>query len=258
MARTTKGNTERLEIWQWNCHRFRKQQSTFRQYKQTTLVRPDIVALQETCYSHSLTGYDIFLSQTEGKATTLVSKTITAIQHPALDTDIEHVLTEIISHRRGKGSMFILNVYSPSRQRNPDFEPLIKAASKLAKKNGLVVLGDFNAQHKSWGYVKETSKRKNLTQVSAHAGLESITNFMKPTRMGNSVSRDTCPDLTFVKYTHDVYWENAEENLGSSHFILWMSVATAKVRRKLGQVKITNWNAFRQDCIVKSIQAIAE
>ncbi|KAH7984673.1 hypothetical protein HPB52_023502 [Rhipicephalus sanguineus] len=37
-----------------------------------------------------------------------------------------------------------------------------------------------------------------------------------------------------------------------------MSVATAKVRRRLGQVKITNWNAFRQDFEEEPIQTIAE
>ncbi|KAH7939411.1 hypothetical protein HPB52_012229 [Rhipicephalus sanguineus] len=49
-----------------------------------------------------LTGYAAYLSQTEGKATTLVFKAITAIQHPALDTDIEHVLTEVIPHERAE------------------------------------------------------------------------------------------------------------------------------------------------------------
>ncbi|KAH7978880.1 hypothetical protein HPB49_007225 [Dermacentor silvarum] len=129
---------------------------------QVIVVRPDIVALQETGHSRSLTGYHAYSSPTGGKAATLVAKAMTVIQHPTLDADNKHVLTDVVPHKRGKGSVSVRNVYSLPRYKNPDFELLIKGASKAAN-NSLVILTD-SAQHKSWEYVKETSKGNNMAQ----------------------------------------------------------------------------------------------
>ncbi|KAH6925197.1 hypothetical protein HPB50_001565 [Hyalomma asiaticum] len=65
-------------------------------------------------------------------------------------------------------------------------------------------------------------------------------------RTGNSVSADTCPDLTFSLNVRDGHWKNLEENLGSDHFIISFSTSTPKLKRDLGSASMTDWQAYRR------------
>ncbi|KAG0424935.1 hypothetical protein HPB47_027860 [Ixodes persulcatus] len=68
-----------------------------------------------------------------------------------------------------------------------------------------------------------------------------------PTRMGNSVSRDTCPDLTLVRTQTSCSWSNLDETLGSEHYILETEVCDGGRRtRKLRPARLTNWDQLRQ------------
>ncbi|XP_070385444.1 uncharacterized protein [Dermacentor albipictus] len=76
-------------------------------------------------------------------------------------------------------------------------------------------------------------------------GLNLITSALYPTRMGNSVSRDTTPDLTLVLNTEGATWQNTGDDLGSDHYIVEMSIAIAlkPLRKRI----YTDWDAkFRQ------------
>ncbi|XP_072144467.1 uncharacterized protein [Dermacentor andersoni] len=146
------------------------------------------------------------------------------------------------------GSIFIVNTYSPPKQKKAKFQELFQGASKLAKGNTLVVLGDFNARDKSWGYKNFNVKGKTLAEAAENAGYILLTDPETPTRVGNSVCTDTCPDLTFIKGPWQAQWENLMENLGSDHYILKTQVTSDRLKRQLGKVKITDWNAFRKAC----------
>lgn len=65
-----------------------------------------------------------------------------------------------------------------------------------------------------------------------------------PTRMGNSVNRDTCPDLPFIKNIRNAQWGNTEENLGSDHYIIKISFFRKPSKKKVGIAKLTDWNKF--------------
>ncbi|KAH8041834.1 hypothetical protein HPB51_018628 [Rhipicephalus microplus] len=60
--------------------------------------------------------------------------------------------------------------------------------------------GQQSCSHKKaqTGYATETPKGRRLTQVLAIHRMTLLTEPDQPTRLGNSVSRDTCPDLTIV------------------------------------------------------------
>ncbi|KAH6944243.1 hypothetical protein HPB50_002373 [Hyalomma asiaticum] len=58
--------------------------------------------------------------------------------------------------------------------------------------------GDFNAPEKQWGYGYSTFKVRQLAQDTLHLNLTLITDPTNPTRTGNSTTRDTTTDLTFV------------------------------------------------------------
>lgn len=173
--------------------------------------KPDVIALQETGVIAKLSGYVTYVQPAvTGKPpiATLVRRNIPVIQH---NTDIEtadHILLEMIGRQyKGiKNSIFVLNVYSSPRHQHK-FTKLFKAAIKISKKNPLLIIGDFNAPHAAWGYDKETRKGRNLWEDIHQLDLTLITDLTYPTRIGNSVSRDTTPDLSPVKNARNTYWK---------------------------------------------------
>lgn len=251
MGSTTASQQKRLEIWQWNCRGYRRKRSLLQQYINTQLEPPDVIALQEPGVSPTLSGYEAYDSPTEGKAAILVSKALTVIAHDVIpDTHIEHVIVEIVLRRRkktSKHSLFILNAYSPPRQRHTDFYTLIRGACTLAKGKDLILLGDFNAQDTSWGYRNSDHKGKQIAAAVDTYRLELLTDPTTPTRIGNSVCRDTCPDLTFIRGSSTYTWENLMETLGSDHYIIRTQLTEDALRRPIGKAKITDWDAFRCD-----------
>ncbi|KAH7980549.1 hypothetical protein HPB49_017136 [Dermacentor silvarum] len=67
-----------------------------------------------------------------------------------------------------------------------------------------------------------------------------------PTRIGNSVSRDTCPDLSLIKGARNYEWHNTQETLGSAHCILKIGLDYNKHRKPRGQARLTDWSLFRK------------
>ncbi|KAM7313879.1 uncharacterized protein ISCGN_003666 [Ixodes scapularis] len=141
----------------------------------------------------------------------------------------------------------MLNVYSPPRYVVQDFRSLFREASTIVGGNALVLVGDFNARHTSWGYQEDSKKGKQLAAAIDNERLEIINDLLRPTRTGNSINRDTNPDLTKIKNLdqHKVTWKNTEETIGSDHAIIEISVEASTNRRKIGASKMTNWNKFR-------------
>ncbi|KAH7972659.1 hypothetical protein HPB52_014793 [Rhipicephalus sanguineus] len=62
-----------------------------------------------------------------------------------------------------------------------------------------------------------------------------------------NVSRNTSPDLTFVKGLKHYEWSCMDENLGSDHFIVETIIPHHKSTTKIGKAKITDWQPFRKD-----------
>ncbi|KAH6938306.1 hypothetical protein HPB50_008440 [Hyalomma asiaticum] len=237
---------ETLEIWQWNCRGIRRKQALLKQHISSCGALPDIIALQETGCSPALAGYSVYEGIGQSKVATLVHKAVTAIRHDIDATDIDHVFIEIITQKRSQESIFLLNIYSPPSQRKANFNYLLGKAQQAAGRKGIVILGDFNAWHKSWGYLKETQKGKDLAREADRRKLSLITDPTRPTRVGNSISRDSCPDLAFVRGVREARWENEGETLGSDHCILRIQIETLPIRKRQGQARLTDWEAYRK------------
>ncbi|KAH8025951.1 hypothetical protein HPB51_014284 [Rhipicephalus microplus] len=77
-------------------------------------------------------------------------------------------------------------------------------------------------------------------------GLTLHTGPAYPTRVGNSVTRDTCPDLTLTKNIQYADWVNTEETLGSDHCILNTTIHTYPLARPYGEAKLPDYTKFRQ------------
>ncbi|XP_075539203.1 uncharacterized protein LOC142573872 [Dermacentor variabilis] len=117
-------------------------------------------------------------------------------------------------------------------------------AVALSKAAPIVIAGDFNAPHTASVYPRQSTKGNLLVQAVADCSLELITDSQQPTLTGTSVVRDTTPDLAFVRNASGAGWQNLQENLGSDHFIveITLTISTAPTR----EFKVTDWDAFRK------------
>lgn len=78
--------------------------------------------------------------------------------------------------------------------------------------------------------------------------------------MGNSVTRDMTPDLTFVRNLgtgNSIKWSNLGQDLGSDHIITAIQIAAGPSKPRGVSCKITNWEKFRQ-CPQKEGSAIRD
>ncbi|XP_070390919.1 uncharacterized protein [Dermacentor albipictus] len=138
-----------------------------------------------------------------------------------------------------------LNVYSNPSQRKQRFKTLLRTASTAAGRNTLIACGDFNAMNPARGY-KYTAKGRDLYQDATELDFTLITDPTNLTRIGNSVLRETTPDLTFVKndIRGAITWRNTGTDLGSDHTIVEIGIpehndTSIKTHRRI------EWDAFR-------------
>lgn len=191
-------------------------------------------------------GYETYMAKTDTRVAVLVSRRLTAIDRTLDGSEIDHVFIEILPADRKARSVFVLNIYSPPKKCGENFDYLIRSALKEAKNNTLLVLGDFNAMHPTWGYNLTSKKGNTIHSLIQKHALTLLTDPDFPTRVGNSVSRDTCPDLTMIKNHEKATWRNMEETLGSDHHILEVTISLKHTRERISQILLTDWAAFRK------------
>lgn len=92
----------------------------------------------------------------------------------------------------------MINIYSPPRAHKDVFGPLFLKAQQLAQGQPLLILGDFNAHHRAWGYHYYSAKGRRLWDDWHTHQLTLITDVSYPTRLGTGLHRDTTPDLAFT------------------------------------------------------------
>lgn len=116
----------------------------------------------------------------------MVRNKLTFIQHEIHmpSNNIEHLMVEVAGKGRCSKGTFILNAYSSPKQHKQRFRAFLTKATRLAGNNPLLVAGDFNAPHQTWGYGHSTLKGKDLWEESNELGLELITDPAYPTRRG--------------------------------------------------------------------------
>lgn len=249
----TRPKPEPLRIWQWNCRSYRHKKGALLQYIATHSNSPDVVALQEVRCDPTLPGYSPYSNfRTDDQAplvTTLVDKRIAVIDHsPSSPQNTPHVLLEIIPNSSTQTSVYVLNIYSAPQARQDSFDHLFNNTLSLAKRtrSPVLIVGDFNAAHPSWGYMTENPKGRKLALTIARCHLTLLTDPGQPTRLGNSVTRDTCPDLTLTHGFSNHQWSNLGETLGSDHCILFTEIADFGAKVSTRSVAITDWVAFRK------------
>lgn len=249
MANRRPNSNETLEIWQWNCRTLHNKIAALSHFMQTAPIQPDIICIQELGNKiHTLLGYVYHTHPDHPKIATLVRKDIAVSVSYMSQTNIQHQILTIWPCKRSKSKTIIINIYSPPRERSANFKDLFWHAKSLARnQDKILILGDFNSPHTDWGYPRDSPKGRNLVEAMEDHNMRLVTILDSPTRTGNSVTRDTFPDLTFANTLDRISWTNLEENLGSDHSIISISVNSPKIRRPRGQATITDWKAYRQN-----------
>ncbi|KAH6933656.1 hypothetical protein HPB50_017421 [Hyalomma asiaticum] len=94
-----------------------------------------------------------------------------------------------------------------------------------------------------WAHGRSTVKGTGLANRASEVGLKLITDPRFPTRRGDSVKRDTTPDLVFLRDAVGE-WGNLQEDLGSDHYLLETLIEvrpTPPFRHKY-----VDWDLFRR------------
>ncbi|KAG0436899.1 hypothetical protein HPB47_017709 [Ixodes persulcatus] len=216
-------------IWQWNCRGFAGKKAVLQQHIRHAARKPDVILLQETLTdAPTLMGYREHVCTIEGRGLcTLVRKGLTFVDHELGGVQVEHSFVELIPTKHRKQSIFVLNVYSNPSNRRQRFRALLQKALKTAG----------------------TAKGRNLTQDTHELDFALITDPAHPTRLGNSATRDTTPDLTFVRNagTANVTWSNTTVDLGSDHAIIEIHVPTPdRMQGSKRTFTWTDWEDFRK------------
>lgn len=222
------GQTGNIIIWQWNCASFLRRKAALLQLIKSQASMPHVLLLQETLSDNvNLSGYRSVSQKGEnGRGiATFVKKDISFQEHEVkiCNSDkrsgLEAQLIEIIPNGKIRRNIFILNLYSSPSAYKHNLRSLLNRVVTTARSHPLIVAGDFNAPHPAWGYVARTKKGANLVAASTDLNLTLISDPRFPTRLGNSVARDTTPDLSFTRNA-EAKWSNLQENLGSDHYII--------------------------------------
>ncbi|KAH7941422.1 hypothetical protein HPB49_013671 [Dermacentor silvarum] len=137
-------------------------------------------------------------------------------------------------------------MYSPPKDKSIPFVTLLGKTCREAGKSQMVVLGDLNAAHMAWGYDRNSRKGLTIMNAANRYELSLVTDSEQPTRIGNSISRNTTPDLCFVKNADGARWSNTELNLGSDHYMLTIDIPAKRYPKKRKFVtKHTKCDLFR-------------
>lgn len=218
-------DSNNIKIWQWNCASFRRRKAPLQQLIRSAKVKPHVILLQETLAKEdiSLPGYNsetLIIPGGRGIAT-LVRKDTSYETHelPKYKVGLEAQMIELILKNKKAANVFIANVYSSPADRKRDFKTLLARISNKADTAPLVVAGDFNAPNKEWGYGHQSVKGTNLATSASELKFALITDANFPTRTGTSTTRDTTPDLTFLRGIEGS-WDNLQDNFRSDHYIM--------------------------------------
>ncbi|XP_040074000.1 uncharacterized protein LOC115313370 [Ixodes scapularis] len=246
-----------LMIWQWNCRSYRGRQNSLSLF--ANVHSPAVIALQETGTDQiTLRGYTTFITDPASRTATLVQTTQTAQAH-TLPTTLDYVFVELIPKKKTQASLFILNIYSPPSSPLNEIDRLFKTVRQRTKGHGLVIIGDFNAHHTIWGCHRDNKKGRQLHEAIRQNNLHFCNTPDTPTRMGNSVSRDTTPDLTLTYGLKDPTWECLTETLGSDHYIIQLQLPHHEAAaQRIGTARLTDWRKFREITPTSPIHAIEE
>ncbi|KAH7967128.1 hypothetical protein HPB49_022959 [Dermacentor silvarum] len=148
---------------EWNCRGFkdRAKRANFSLYLETFEHLCAVFALQEPGNAVCLTGYNTF--QRDPFTSLLVHKTLTG-QEVDLDLSISYSYTMVtaLPLRRTDPPVHILNICCRPKLKKITFADTFGRALKIAGRDPFLIVDDFNAPSRLWGYRKEEMRGRKL------------------------------------------------------------------------------------------------
>ncbi|KAH8039074.1 hypothetical protein HPB51_005013 [Rhipicephalus microplus] len=141
-------------------------------------------------------------------------------------------MVTLLPLKKRDAPLHILNFYCSPKLKNISFATLFSRGLKAVSRDPLVVMGDFNAHSTLWEYVHDEKRGCKLAEPASTLSFTLHTDPAYLRRVGSSVTRDTCPDLTFTKNVRHANWANTKETLGSDLRILITTTLLARLTRK--------------------------
>lgn len=235
-----------LQIIQWNCRGFRRKRDPLQQIIANSSSRPDIIAIQDANVCRQLPGYAVIPSDSTDlpRVVTYVCNTLHYAEHD-VTSPIAHTFIEILPPTPAQSPLFMLNCYLLPRQQIHLLVPLLKSVTQMAGSNPLLIAGDFNCAHVDWGYRRTNHRGTVLYNNTLLLHLTIFNDFSLPTRVGNSVTADTSPDLTLGRNLAHLQWERTQATLGSDHHLIRIAVNYRRPQRKF-TARHTNWDQLRK------------
>lgn len=223
-------------ILQWNCRGVLGKLSELSNF----ILDQDIICLQETWLktkdATAFGGFHVFrkdrLLGAGGGVAVICRSTLDPSYFDPLGVDLAdfEVSAVIINKiRLGGKKLAIFSVYRPPSVNIgwKRWNGFITALSEIAKKYAIIVCGDLNAQHFTWG-----SSRPNLAGVRLSDAVSRsswiILNDGSTTRISASQVHVSAPDISLI--TPDmaglISWETLEDSRGSDHLPIRMLLET--------------------------------
>ncbi|KAH7945662.1 hypothetical protein HPB49_013635 [Dermacentor silvarum] len=114
--------------------------------------------------------------------------------------------------------------------------------SNIYPKDRLLVGGDFNAPHQSWGYDRNSGRGCILIEEVEAAGIILANDLDYPTRHAlHSAQRDSTPDLTWTTPGLVNDWRCGADPMGSDHYPIWIEVEAKATGQKKRMTSAVDW-----------------
>ncbi|KAH8030595.1 hypothetical protein HPB51_010416 [Rhipicephalus microplus] len=172
---------------------------------------------------------------------------LTRTAHEIEDIGIKRTIAEIIPTRKTEQRLYLANLYSPPPGQLHQYDHFVYELHQKVNGNRLVIVGDINAPHAAWGYHNTTKKGARVHDAPQQHGLTLWNGLLHPTRVGNSMSRNTNPDLTFTRDAHNATWTRLPDTLENDYHITQIEVEQAHRSPKTGKARLTDWTTYRND-----------
>lgn len=118
-----------------------------------------------------------------------------------------------------------MSAYCRPSSRKFDIDETAIQAEQLAENRRLLVLGEFNSPHTTWGYRFQSKRVKALAKTMEGLELAVLKEPGVIIRRGTGTSRGPIPDLSWFTETLDATWSNEYFGLGLNHDFLSVTIS---------------------------------
>jgi ribonuclease HI len=240
-------------VVQWNSRSINNKKSDL--YHIINKLSPFAVSLQETWlkpeFNFKISGYSCLRedrSDSYGGVAILIKHSIpfTHIPIPSHSTDFSIIAADI-------NNICFVSIYIPHPNTSV-YNEIDQIFTSLPKP--ILIMGDFNAQHQSWGSSSSNYYGNRILEIIDHNNF-CILNNGQPTRRTAPNEGTSAPDLTICtpSLTSSLNWSTLNSTYGSDHFPVIVtfpyvidkkSFNNRQPRLKYKLEKV-NWNLYRDE-----------